>query len=218
MSSDLKAVIFPKICTHQSLFDYLRSCKPMLLCFIIIVLSGAGCRGQDSYRAELERKGIDFTPESFFKTVHVGDRSDIELFLKAGMDVNVRGEKGYTPLMWASASHDAEIVVFFIGKGADVNAENEDGYTSLMFAASNGNIGMVELLLDRGADINARNHKGETALMLASLNDRLEVVQALLERGADVFAKNKKGETALTYAFLNTRIIDLLRKSMVEKK
>lgn len=217
MLSNLKEKNIPKNCTRQSISDYVRSCF-LLLMFFIIAFCGSGCRGQDSYRAELERKGISFNPESFFRTVHVGDRSDIELFLKAGMDVNVRGEKGYTPLMWASASHDTEIVVFFIEKGADVDAENEDGYTSLMFAASNGNTQMVELLIERGADINARNQKGETALMLATLNDRIEVVQALLEEGADVHAMNKKGETALTYAFLNTRIIDLLRKSMSEKK
>jgi hypothetical protein len=218
MLSDLKERVFPKNCAEKPVPDYLRTCRIILFWFIFITLCGSGCRGQESYRAELEQRGIAFTPESFFRTVHVGDRSDIELFLKAGMNVNVRGENGYTPLMWASASHDTEIVSFFIEKGADVNAENEDGYTALMFAASTGNKQMVELFIERGADINARNQTGETALMLASLNDRIEVVRALLEHGANVYAKNEKGETALTYAFLNTRIIDLLKKAMSEKK
>ena len=218
MVFNVKGKITSGFCSRQSLLCSLRNCCVLFLIVIVIVLCGLGCRGQDSYRAELEKKGIAFTPESFFRTIHVGDRHVIELFLKAGMDVNVRGEKGYTPLMWASASHDTEIVVFFIEKGADVHAENDDGYTALMFAASNGNTPMVELLIEKGADINAQNQKGETALMLASLNDKIEVVQTLLEQGADVYAKNKKGETALAYAFLNTRILDLLRKAMSEKK
>ena len=186
-----------------------------VLCICLALM--AGCRSRESYRSDLEDKGIPFSGASFFSAVAVGDRENVRLFLKAGMDVNVRGGKGETPVMLAAALRDTGMVTLLLREGAMVNAQNNDGYTALMFASSDGNIEMMELLVARGADIDTQNHKGETPLMLASLNDSKKAVILLLEEGADVHLKNSKGESALTYAFLNKEIRSVIRTAMKKR-
>ncbi len=187
----------------------------VVLCICLVLM--AGCRSRESYRNDLEVKGIPFSGASFFSAVAVGDTGNVGLFLKAGMDVNVRGGDGETAVMLAAALGDTNMVKLLLKKEVKVNAQNNDGYTALMFASSRGDIEMMKLLVARGADIDIQNHKGETPLMLASLNDRKKAVILLLEEGADVHLKNSKGESALTYAFLNKEIQSVIRTAMKKK-
>jgi ankyrin repeat protein len=187
-------------------------CFALLLSLILTTVI-AGCKSKESYRKELERKGIPYSVESFLGRVGVGNKETIELFFKSGMNVNAKGINGETALMQAAVNHDIEMIKLLIDKGADVNTKNNDGYTALMFVSSNGDLEVLKLLIDKGADVNAKNNDGETALMLASLNDELEVVKMFIKKGADINVKSNKGDTALTYAFLNTQIEELLRNA-----
>lgn len=191
-------------------------CFALLLSLTFVALS-VGCKSKESYRKELGRKGIPYSVESFLDRVGVGNKETIELFLKAGIDVNAKGNKGETALMLSAVNNNIEIVKLLIEKGANVNAKNDDGYTALMIASFKGYMDILKLLIEKGADMNAQNNNGETALMLASLNDKLDVVKMLIKKGADVNAKNNKGDTALKYAFLNTQIEELLRKAGAKK-
>jgi ankyrin repeat protein len=186
-----------------------------VLCICLVLM--AGCRSRESYRNDLEVKGIPFSGASFFSAVAVGNTGNVRLFLKAGMDVNVKGGNGETAVMLAAALGDTGMVKLLLKEGGMVNAQNNDGYPALMFASSDGNIEMMKLLVARGAATDIQNHKGETPLMLASLNDRKEAVILLLEEGADVHLKNSKGESALTYAFLNKEIQSVIKTAMKKK-
>jgi len=189
----------------------------ILLSLILITLT-AGCKSRESYKREIERKGMTYSTESFLNNAAVGDREIAELFLKAGMDINAKGnDRGETALMIAAVSHNIELMKVFIENGADINAKDNDGYTALMFASSQGNGEVTKFLIARGADVNAQNNNGETPLMLAVLHDDLEITEILIEKGADLRIRDDKGREAIDYAFLNKPIKELLRKAMMKK-
>ena len=191
--------------------------KNVIARFALVLLSTLfmlilGCKDKESYMNEIARKGITYSIDSFLNEAGAGNRERVELFLKAGMNVNAKGNNGYTALMFSSADDNFEVVKLLIEKGADVNAKDNNGYTALMFASAKENLAVATLLIKKGADVDAKNNKGETALMMASLRGNFNMAQLLIEKGADINAKNDKGKTALYYSFLDTRMSELLRK------
>jgi hypothetical protein len=97
-----------------------------------------------------------------------------------GAAVNTADWRGYTPLMWASASGHLETARFLLENGAGVERRAKDGSTALIVAAGNGSLDMVRLLLSRGANVSAVR-AGQTARQLAAARGHAEVA-ALLEQ------------------------------------
>src|SRR5512135_2236528 len=172
-----------------------------------------GCKNEESYKNEITSRGIPYSIDSFLNEAGAGNKERIELFIKAGMDVNAKDNDGNTALMRASAGDNFEMVRLLINKGADLNARDNAGYTALMFASSKGDLELVTLLIKNGADVNASNNDEETPLMLDSLKGHIAITQLIIKNGADVNAKSNKGNTALKHSFLDTRLSELLRKA-----
>lgn len=186
--------------------------------FALLLLSALftvipGCKGKEGYKNEITSRGIPYSIDSFLNEAGAGNKERIELFIKAGMDVNAKDNDGNTALMRASAGDNFEMVRLLIKKGADLNARDNAGYTALIFASSKGDLELVTLLIKKGADVNASNNDGETPLMLASLKGDIAMAQLLIKNGADVNITSNKGNTALKYSFLDTRLSELLRKA-----
>jgi len=55
---------------------------------------------------------------------HRGDARAVSLLIKAGLDVNLKGDMGCTPLHYARAP---EVVVILLASGASTSIENEFG-------------------------------------------------------------------------------------------
>jgi ankyrin repeat protein len=152
----------------------------VLITFIILISCACG----KDYRIALEKKGIPYTQEAFLKEVRAGSREHVELFIKAGMDINTGDKDGSSALMIASEKGDPEMVKLLIQSGADINAHNIDGYTALMYAAYKGNRQIAELLVENKADVNARDKDGWTALRYASIQGQHDIV-AILKKAKD---------------------------------
>ena len=146
----------------------------------ILVLCACG----KDYRKALEKKGLPFTQEAFLKEVRAGNREHVELFIKAGIDINAGDKDGSSALMIASEKDERDIAALLIKSGADVNAKNVDGYTALMYAAYKGNLQIAELLIKNKADVNARDKDGWTALRYASIQGQKDIVD-LLKKAKD---------------------------------
>jgi ankyrin repeat protein len=155
----------------------------ILLIACLIFISYA-C-GKD-YRKALEKKGIPFTEEAFLKEVSSGRKEHVEMFARAGMDINAKDKDGSTALMIAAEKVDLAMAQLLIEHGADVNSKNVDGYTALMYVAYKGNLAMAELLIKSKADIDVQDKDGWTALRYASVQGRKEMAELLKK------AKDKK--------------------------
>jgi ankyrin repeat protein len=102
-----------------------------------------------------------------------------EHLLDQGSDIDARDSRGYSPLMLAAYSGNAEAFEYLLGRGANPNSTDAAGNSVLMGAAFKGHLAMVQRLLAAGADLHARNHAGLDAQSFAQNFGRTEIVRML---------------------------------------
>lgn len=111
-----------------------------------------------------------------------GEKSALkmQMLVSSGLDVNVRGAGGNTPLLMAADHllHTAKAFKVLLDAGADVNAQNEDGDTALHMILhwEKLDLDAVRLLIDRGISVTATNKAGDTAFarVMSALDDEPE--------------------------------------------
>lgn len=121
------------------------------------------------------------------ESARLGQLARAKELLSKGADVNTADRRGFTPLMWASASGNMELVRQLLESGAALDRRANDGTTALMLASANGFTGIVRALLDRGADATAARG-GVTARQLALGRSHSEIA-TLLERAEALGAR-----------------------------
>jgi len=103
----------------------------------------------------------------------------VEALLKKGAAVN---RPGWTPLHYAAAAGDNEIVQMLLDKSANLDARSPNGTTPIMMAARGSHILTVKLLLDAGADATLKNQQGMTAIDFARQAGDTQIVEGLTYR------------------------------------
>ena len=127
-------------------------------------------------------------PQGVHRAIKEGDIEEVEKYLKAGVDPNLKIDKGWskpTLIYYAVEQGNKEMVEMLISRGAGFNAVNKVGYAPLHIAAQYDHQEIVTMLIDLGADINAGNN-GYTPLHVAALHGHKEIVIVLINRGAKV--------------------------------
>nr|XP_032815029.1 neurogenic locus notch homolog protein 1-like isoform X2 [Petromyzon marinus] len=107
-----------------------------------------------------------------------------------GMDVNVRGPNGFTPLMVAS----------FHGGGLDSSLCDEEESSDGLFedGTDDGSANVITDLICQGAALHAQTDRtGETALHLAARYARSDAAKRLLDAGADANLPDNMGRSPL---------------------
>ncbi|KXZ48281.1 hypothetical protein GPECTOR_29g58 [Gonium pectorale] len=111
---------------------------------------------------------------------------------------NTSNHKGETPLHFACARGNEEVVLELLSAGARVDAKTKaqggnGGHTPLHLTCRKGHAGAAKRLLElrKNLDINAQDASGNTALHLAAEGGHRDVVHALLKAGARTTTKNK---------------------------
>lgn len=129
----------------------------------------------------------------------------VTLLLSRGANLNMQNRDGMTPLMYATASENAEIMKLLLDAGADVTIKSPSGKTALDFAREDRFADGVRLLEERQAASNpiaavasavasvvapapapAPNPGEDPKLLAAVLRGDIEGVRAALAAGADV--------------------------------
>ncbi len=173
-----------------------RGCLGFLSC--LVLASGIQAQGTDQRGSEL------------LEAILRNDLASMRRQISAKADVNARGERDTTPLMYAAAHGSLDAMNLLIDAGADVNAKNGLDITPLIWAVSDP--AKVRLLLEKGADANARSKQGRTSLIIASDNGSLEIARMLLAKDADPKASDGRKNTALFGAAVygNIELVRLL--------
>ncbi|MGH8727582.1 MAG: ankyrin repeat domain-containing protein [Burkholderiales bacterium] len=158
-------------------------------------------------RGAQKKLPVESLEKRFFKAIVAGDLTSIKLL--TAVDVNVKGEGGWTPLMVALQNRHEGLALLLLNCGADPLASDDGGYTPLHWGAFNGCKRVVGVLLEKGAKIEAKTTGGATPLLLAANRGHAAVVKFLVEKGANVNLGGADGLTALHKAIVS-RQFDIL--------
>lgn len=192
-------------------------CLIALVCLPVFLMAAEKAEkpAKPDPKKELETMKIPFTADAFVKEAEKGNVKALELFLAAGMDINVPAEEdSRTVLIAASASTTPDVIKMLLAKGADVKRVDDDDTTALMVAARFGQADLAKILIENNSNVNASDIDDYTPLMLAAQSGSVEIVKMLLDKGADAFFTNDDDETAMDIAKQNKHqaIVEILAK------
>jgi ankyrin repeat protein len=134
----------------------------------------------------------------------------VNVLISARADVNsTRGN--YTPLSYATARNNIDIIKILLDAGADVHLAPDNGSAPIFEALNSPDT--LRFLLAAKADPDARNQKGETALGIAIQRGAEAIVEILLLSGANPRLKTASGQTplALAVALDENEIVETLK-------
>ena len=99
-------------------------------------------------------------PATLWSAAKDNDLALISQLCDQGHDLQAVDHRGYSPLMLAAYTGNAEAVALLIQRGANVDSVDLAGNSVLMGATFRGHDGIVHQLLAAGANVIAKNHAG----------------------------------------------------------
>lgn len=123
----------------------------------------------------------------------------MQFLVGKGANVNVRDNKGTTPLVLACNLGFLEGVDFLISVGARVDDPNNTGETPLISAVHRRDVAMVRALLKAGANPDRPDNSGRSARDYALLDGKGSTMTNELENAAKVKAANPKKSYGPSY-------------------
>lgn len=169
-------------------------------------LMKAASYGHERFIRLLLSRKADLTKENWYGTAlhaaaEAGQVSAILELVKAGVDVDIRGREGRTPLHCATISGHRSTMQTLLDLGADINLVCYNSYTALQYAILwELSMEIIKVLLENGANTEVRNSDGVTALHHAAAIDSQETTLLLLRHGANVDAEAAQFGTPLHLA------------------
>lgn len=104
--------------------------------------------------------------------------------IQKGANVNMRDNRGATPLQLAANLGFLDGIEALVDAKADVNQANDAGETPLITAIHRRNVPMMRILLKAGADPDRADNSGRTARDYAQLDGRGNPLLAEIETNA----------------------------------
>ena len=126
--------------------------------------------------------------------------SELEVMVRAGVNVNELQPDGMTALAWACQHGSQPTVEMLLTAGANANLANAYQITPLSIACEAGHGKIVSRLLAAGADATSQLAGGTTPLHLAARSGDATCIAALVAAGAEVDSRERKKQTPLMWA------------------
>jgi ankyrin repeat protein len=185
-----------------------------VIALVVVLLVGAIVIKRSSlthwyFATRLERSGLRLSNQDFLNEVSKNNEEAVDLFVKAGVDLNAMNEKGQTAIMLAAEKGHVRMLQTLAQLNAPtLNHADKSGNTALMAAARQGQEDIVHALVESGAGVNytVPANDGAASALQAALDtadvkdEHLRVIQYLLQKGADVKGRNKAGQFPLLFA------------------
>ena len=125
-----------------------------------------------------------YIPSQLFQAIRDEDVKLVTTIVTASpVMLQVRDERGSTPLVLASYLGQLETTKALVEAGADLNEIGGSG-TALMGVVVKGYDELLRYFIDRGANVNVALPNGATALTMAEMFHREEMAEVLKSAGA----------------------------------
>lgn len=143
----------------------------------------------------------------------------VSFLVENGSEVNLKDERGCSPLTFAAANNRPEIVTFLLSKGADIESKTKIGFTPLIIASQQNSIESIVVLFNNEVNLNNTDETGATALMIAIQEGSSDVIQFLVENGCDLNIQDSNGNSALILAanYGNAGVVQYLVENGAKK-
>lgn len=123
----------------------------------------------------------------FYWACYSGDIYAVQRLVKAGADINAKGDDGNITALWGAATMGhVDIVRYLLEQNAGVDIQDDNYGTPLYVASENGCISVVRQLLEAGADVNLSGGLHRRPLNAAAYSGHTETVQLLLQQNVEV--------------------------------
>ncbi|QYM98474.1 ankyrin repeat domain-containing protein [Dickeya ananatis] len=133
-------------------------------------------------------------------SIQKGDEAAARQQLAQGVNLDVLGAEGITPLLWLMMQQDKDGARLALKLGADPNFRTGTGTTAVNMAAGAKSPEWLKMMLDAGGDPNSLDHNKVPALFSAINEERWADIKLLVERGADVNLTDGQKTTSAHYA------------------
>ncbi|MCE2570912.1 ankyrin repeat domain-containing protein [Motilimonas eburnea] len=175
----------------------------LILCWVSLLGCASG-QYLGAIRLDLDNAYSDKSAITLSRAAMRGDVKLINKMLASGVDVNVRGKGGETPLLWSLTALNKKGYQALLEAGADPNIQLTEYGESVMSVSSVVNDSdFLRLALAYGGDPNLRHGKNNiqiTPIFDAVVATRLENVKILMAAGANLNLRNWKRETVADFA------------------
>ncbi len=137
---------------------------------------------------------------ALFFTISKNNQETAKILIAKEADLNLKNNKGWSPLMAAASENNEQITRSLINAGVNVDLQNNYGSTALMIAISQNHQKIIQILIDAKANLNLKNKDGRTALFKAVARDDEKTTRSLINAKANLDLQNNYGQTVLMVA------------------
>lgn len=132
--------------------------------------------------------------------VKAGDKYAVETLLAARADPNALLADTSTPLAWAVAHQNPQIVKMLLAGGAHPDMHDQDGVTPLLIGCQLSDPAIVEMLLDAKADVAPMRADRISVLEVCAKTMTPAIVEKIIALGGQVNHADANGQTPLMWA------------------
>jgi len=170
----------------------------------LLLLCLGGCGRADSPTGKWRPKDfyVDKDAIVLLDAVGRGDTKEIHRLVSKGVNVNVVGKQGMTPLLWAMWSHNKPAFETLLDLGADPNLQMDKGDSVMSFACvTPQDTYWLELVLKHGGKPDLVNTNSGTTPIFDAVSSRVpKNLELIIKAGADVNHQDNDGDPPILHA------------------
>ncbi|EHD20420.1 MULTISPECIES: ankyrin repeat domain-containing protein [Brenneria] len=169
--------------------------------WVVIVILGFLTACQAGGRSMQASELFEPPMAALLQSIRNGDEAAAQRQLSQGLDLNIQGKEGITPLLWlVYETQNKKAVRLALKLGANPNYKDGSGDSIVNRVSGVRDPDWLRIVLDAGGDPNSIGRLDQPAIFSAINEERWSDIKLLVERGADVNLEDGQKRNSAHYA------------------